>query len=220
MPHASDAPWQQSVAWLQERQARLDGFIAIAVWIWAAAGIAGVLNNWANVAYYRALWRWWHAVLHAANAGQPAPAQPAMPIANSLFSLISLGIIAIDVFFLIWQHRSATTARALRYPARRSPAWGVGCWFVPVVNLWMPYQAICDCLPPGHPARRQALYAWLLFLSTIPLLPTTLVALVGAPTLGVALALASMCVEFALGLNAYRVVTAIATDHRNRVGGH
>ena len=55
------------------------------------------------------------------------------------------------VFACIWQHRAASAARALGIASRRSPAWGVGSWFVPVVNLWMPYTAVRDCLPPGIP---------------------------------------------------------------------
>jgi hypothetical protein len=57
----------------------------------------------------------------------------------------------------VWQHRAAAAARAQGFPARRSPAWGVGSWFVPVVNLWMPYSALRDCLPPGDPRRAHVL---------------------------------------------------------------
>jgi hypothetical protein len=209
---------QRAAASFQAKQARLDGFIGIAVWIWAAVGIVDVLVNWANVGYYRALWHWWHAALHAINTQGNVPAQPTRPLWSSLFSLASLGILAIEVAFFIWQYRAATVAKSLRYPARRTPGWGVGCWFVPVVNLWMPYQAIRDCLPSGHPARRYVLYTWLLLLVTsILLLPATLVALVGAPSLGIVLLLVSMSAYLAVGLNAYRVVTAIATDHSDAV---
>lgn len=208
---------QHLAAHLQTQQARLDGFIAVAVWIWAAVGIVGVLLNWANADYYRALWHWWHAALHASSIGVPAPAQPRRPLSSALFSLVSLGLLVVEVFFFIWQYRAATVARSLRYSARHSPGWGVGCWFVPVVNLWMPYQAIRDCLPSGDARRRQVLYTWLLFLLTGFLVPARLVAQVGAPPAGVVLSLISIGAFLAVGLNAYRVVTAIATDHRDAV---
>jgi hypothetical protein len=214
---AGGAPDQYVAINLQAKQARLDGFIAVAVWIWVAVGIVGVLVNWANADYYRALWHWWHVALHASSAGAPVPAQPTRPLSTSLFSLVSLGLLVIEVFFFIWQYRAATVARSLRYSALHSPGWGVGCWFVPVVNLWMPYQALRDCLPSGHPTRRRALYTWLLFLLVSLLLPATLVALVGAPSAGVVLVPVSIGVYLALGLGAYRVVTAIATDHRDAV---
>lgn len=210
---------QRMEIFLQAKQAGLDGFIRVAVWIWAVTSCIGVLVNWANIGYYRALWHWWHLAMHAiGNQGQ-VPAQPPRPLWSSLFSLASLGLLAIEVCFFVWQYRAAAVARALRYPARHSPGWGVGCWFVPIVNLWMPYQAIRDCLPPAHPARRHVLYAWLTLLITVPLPLATIVALVGAPTLGVVLVIVSVVALACTGLNAHRAVTAIAMDHRDAVAG-
>ena len=83
---------------------------------------------------------------------------PAPPVHTATLtpvaSVVGVVTIAAIVFACIWQHRAASAARALGYPAARSPGWGVGCWFVPIVNLWMPYGAVRDCLPPGHPERR------------------------------------------------------------------
>jgi hypothetical protein len=86
--------------------------------------------------------------------------------------LVGVITVAAVVVACIWQHRAASAGRALGIPSRSSPAWGVGSWFVPVVNLWIPYSAVRDCLPPGHPHRRRVLHwwiAWLLagFLSTV-----------------------------------------------------
>ena len=66
----------------------------------------------------------------------------------------------------IWQHKAASAGRALGIPSQYSPAWGVGCWFVPIVNLWMPYGAVRDCLPPGHPHRPRVLHWWIAWLCT------------------------------------------------------
>ena len=215
---ASRGTTQQSAVFVQAKQARLDGPIALAVLIWAAIGAVGLLVNWANVGYYRATWHWWHAELHAISAGQHAPAQPHRPLWSTLFSIVGLGALVIEVFFFIWQHRAATVARTLRYPARRSPGWGVGCWFVPIVNLWMPYQSMRDCLPPGHNARRQVLYAWLAFLLvTILLVPATIVTMVGVPAVAVVLIVVSVGAYAFVGLIARRVVRAIATDHSDAV---
>jgi hypothetical protein len=86
--------------------------------------------------------------------------------------LVGVITVAAVVVACIWQHRAASAGRALGIPSRSSPAWGVGSWFVPVVNLWIPYSAVRDCLPPGHSHRRRVLHwwiAWLLagFLSTV-----------------------------------------------------
>ncbi|MGA2836145.1 MAG: DUF4328 domain-containing protein [Acidimicrobiales bacterium] len=210
-------PQSPSALLLQAGQARLDGFVAAAVWIYVVIGTAATLVNWASIGYYRALWHWLHLVLHAASLGQTAPMQPARPLWSQLFSAVSLGAVAVEVIFLVWQYRSARVAQALGYPARHSPGWGVGCWFVPVVNLWMPYQAVRDCLPPGHVHRRRVLYAWLLFLSAGLVGPATLVVLVVDRPAGIALFTAYLGLELALGFNAYRVVQAIAGDHRRAV---
>jgi hypothetical protein len=65
--------------------------------------------------------------------------------------VVGLVTVAAVIFACIWQHRS-------------SPAWGVGCWFVPIVNLWMPYAAVRDCLPPEHPYRPRVLQWWIALL--------------------------------------------------------
>jgi Domain of unknown function (DUF4328)/Protein of unknown function (DUF2510) len=214
---ASGPPDQQTAAYRQANQARLDGFMAWAPWIWVSANIAILLIDWAGVGYYRALWHWWHAVLHAANAGQTLPVAPQRPLWSTLASLTTLAVLPVEILFLVWQYRAAQVARALRYPAAHSPGWGVGCWFVPVVNLWMPYQALRDCLPPGHRARRYVLSTWIMYLSVAVLGTATVVALVGAPDLGVALVFLWVAAQLLLGLNAYRAAKAIAADHRHAV---
>src|SRR5688500_10866251 len=60
---------------------------------------------------------------------------PALIIASQALSPLQL---AAWVTMLVWVHQAATAAKSLRIPARRSPAWAVGAWFVPVVNLWWP----------------------------------------------------------------------------------
>ena len=79
------------------------------------------------------------------------------------FFLLALVAIVAIVVSLIWQHRAASAARALGFPTTHSPAWGVGSWFVPIINCWFPYQAIRDCLPPGDPNRAYILQWWLAY---------------------------------------------------------
>jgi hypothetical protein len=87
---------------------------------------------------------------------------------SSSFTPIGLvvGLVAVVavVFACIWQHKAASAGRALGIPSQFSPAWGVGCWFVPVVNLWMPYLAVRDCLPPEDPHRPRVLHWWIALL--------------------------------------------------------
>ena len=57
--------------------------------------------------------------------------------------------------------------RARRSASRRGTRrpGASGCWFVPVVNLWMPYGAMRDCLPPDHPQRPRVLHWWIALLA-------------------------------------------------------
>jgi hypothetical protein len=68
------------------------------------------------------------------------------------------------ILMIIWTHRCATTAAALRIPAEREPVWAVVAWIVPVISFWFPYQSVRDCLPPEHPARRDVLRWWVGYL--------------------------------------------------------
>jgi hypothetical protein len=214
-PVAAEQRDLHAAVYLQARQARLDGFMTWAPWIWVIGAIAILVVDWASAGYYRDLWHWWHTLFHAAHAGQTLPATPHRPLWSTLASLATVVVLPVEIVFLVWQYRAAQVARALRYPAYHSPGWGVGCWFVPVVNLWMPYQALRDCLPPGHPARRYVLYTWTAYLSAAVLAPAMVVALVGAPDLGAALVLIAIAAQLVLGLNAYRTARAIAADHRD-----
>ncbi len=119
------------------------------------------------------------------------------------------------VLACVWQHRAAAAGRALGIPSRCSPAWGVGSWFVPVANLWIPYAAVRDCLPTGHPARARVLRwwiagllaGWLTFLAYLCAFSSTTVALV----VSIPAALAALAVV-ALSPG---IVTAIAASHRD-----
>jgi hypothetical protein len=125
--------------------------------------------------------------------------------------------IAAIVFACIWQYRAASAARALGYPAARSPGWGVGCWFVPIVNLWMPYGAVRDCLPPGHPERARVLRWWVAWLCTAYL--SLLSSVFAFFSSGAALAVSVPAALAALAVMAWApgIVTAIGTAHREHV---
>jgi len=50
--------------------------------------------------------------------------------------------VATIVVWCVWQHRSHLAARDLVAGMKLSPAWAVGCWFVPIVNYFKPFQAM------------------------------------------------------------------------------
>jgi hypothetical protein len=105
----------------------------------------------------------WHDAQHGITP--PAYHAPSNSL-TPLGLLVGLVTIVAVVIACMWQHRAASAGRALGIPSHRSPAWGVGSWFVPIVNLWMPYSAVRDCLPPGHPHRPRVLHWWIAWLLT------------------------------------------------------
>ena len=50
--------------------------------------------------------------------------------------------VATIVAWCVWQHRSHLAARDLVAGMEYSAGWAVGCWFVPIVNYFKPFQAM------------------------------------------------------------------------------
>jgi len=58
------------------------------------------------------------------------------------------------VMFLVWQYRSHTEAQNFGYPIGISRALAIWSWFIPVANLFLPFKALGELLPPDHKDRR------------------------------------------------------------------
>ncbi len=145
--------------------------------------------------------------------GLPAPTETNVSFSPWYF-ILGLVAIAALILTLVWQHRAASAARALGYPSEYSPAWGVGSWFVPVVNLWFPYQAIRNCLPAGDPHRRVVLQWWLAFIVGGTLGYGAYVAAFFSSGVALGLSIPAALAYIAVLANAPRVVMAIALAHR------
>jgi hypothetical protein len=105
----------------------------------------------------------------------------------------------------------------LHWPARRSPGWGVGFWFIPIVNFWMPYQAMRDCLPPGDPNRAVVLRYWLFWIGAGIGSFLTFIGLMTSTPVGEAFAIVAGVCAIGVLATAPRVVMAIAVAHRAAV---
>src|SRR4030095_1449106 len=66
--------------------------------------------------------------------------------------------IATSIVFLMWLHRSASNLTAFGHWKSQgySPAWAVGSFFVPIVNLFAPYQAAKYVWQRSRPANSQS----------------------------------------------------------------
>jgi hypothetical protein len=62
-------------------------------------------------------------------------------VVAAIFTL--LVFIATVIVFLIWEHRASSNLRPLGVPHPEfSSRWAVGSWFVPILNLWVPFQIV------------------------------------------------------------------------------
>ena len=177
--------------------------------------LAGLISEQVNAGRLHTVGHQLRIIYDDNRAGRPAPRLTDSSSFEPISVIIGLLTIAAVVVACVWQHRAASAARSLGLRSTHSPGWGVGSWFVPVVNLWMPYQAIRDCLPAGHPDRPLVLRWWLLLMGAW----TT--ALVAEITIffsrGLALAFAIPAALCAVGLlaTAPRLVASIAAVHRS-----
>jgi hypothetical protein len=144
-----------------------------------------------------------------------APSNSWAPI-GLLVGVLTIGAVIIAC---MWQHKAASAGRALGIPSRYSPAWGVGCWFVPVVNLWMPYGAVRDCLPPGHHQRSRVLHWWLALMLAWILSLTAGIAALSSTGAGLALSIPAALACLAVIAWAPGIVVAIATSHEEALAG-
>jgi len=56
-----------------------------------------------------------------------------------------INFVVLVVIFCIWIYRANYNARALGATDMKfSPGWAVGWYFIPIANLWKPYQAMCE----------------------------------------------------------------------------
>ena len=76
---------------------------------------------------------------------------------------VGIGIIHIGVYvativvFLMWFHRVRANLPALGITnARWSPGWAVGWWFVPIMNLFRPYQVTSEIWRASDPLATSA----------------------------------------------------------------
>ena len=71
--------------------------------------------------------------------------------------------IASMVFFLMWVYRANKNLDALSgEPMTISPGWAVGWFFIPIANLWKPYQVVRELWQVSHrnEPRGHALVGW------------------------------------------------------------
>jgi hypothetical protein len=209
-----------SCAPLLERESEAAGrLVPLGLILFGICVVAGEVVRAFETSYIIATWHWihhaWGSALQGAGAGTLGPVPTAPTGARILsFLMLPLEIVGL-VFLLTFQHRAATTAKALGIPQRLSPTFGVVGWFIPLGQLVLPWMAWRDLLPRTHPSRSTVTALWLLLLAWNV---TSILAVVLTITSTV---LAGLCsaVGLILAILALRltpsVVTAILETHRS-----
>lgn len=69
-----------------------------------------------------------------------------------IVGIVSIGVaITSFIVFLVWIHRSNYNARQLGATDMEiTPGWSVGWFFIPIANLWKPYQAMQEIWRGSH----------------------------------------------------------------------
>jgi uncharacterized protein DUF4328/uncharacterized protein DUF2510 len=221
-PAVQVAPWAvaserlsaHTAGTLVETESRMVKVARVALALPPACGILTLIANRVNSDRWLAVGHQFRVDWHAAQNNMPTPpyhGPSALSPANAFIGLVSIAGLIVA---LVWQHRAASAGRAIGIPSGQPPGWGVGSWFVPVVNLWIPYLALRDCLPPGDPHRGRVLQWWLAWIAGGILGFATFVCSLfsSGPALG--LAVVAAVAYLAAMAWAPGVVTAIGVSHR------
>jgi len=76
-------------------------------------------------------------------------------------ALGGLVFVATVVVWCIWQHRAQANAVVLSGGGLRfTPGWAVGWWFIPIANLWKPFQAVRELWKASHGGGWRTIGTW------------------------------------------------------------
>jgi hypothetical protein len=83
----------------------------------------------------------------------PVPANLGLILA---LGMLGLAVSAVSIFtwviFLVWMHLAAKNVRALgQQGLEYTPGWCVGWWFIPVMSLWKPFDAMREIWKASDP---------------------------------------------------------------------
>jgi Domain of unknown function (DUF4328) len=70
---------------------------------------------------------------------------------NTTEAIVSVVFVTTVVFWCVWQHHAQYNAiRFATGPLQFTPGWAVGWWFIPIANLWKPFQTVRELWKASH----------------------------------------------------------------------
>ena len=115
--------------------ARLTRIATVLIWTWLATDVALGLSALYTIGVLGGL------------GSAIAPAEPFAGLERVLAAtgvLNALAVAAAGIAVLRWIYRTSRNAHALGPAMTVTPGWAVGWFFVPVANLWKPFQAVSE----------------------------------------------------------------------------
>lgn len=137
---------------------------------------------------------------------------------NTVSSVTSLALLGIGVVFLMWFWHAVSVARNLGLAARWNPGWAMAGWFLPIVNLWFPYQAARDLFPPGHPGRHVVKRWWALWLAMQFIGVAAIVAAFFSAVVGWTIAAVAAGAAIGAGVAARLMISEVNQAHARLLG--
>ncbi|WP_133783744.1 DUF4328 domain-containing protein [Kribbella sp. VKM Ac-2571] len=119
-----------------------------------AMGIgASILIGVVTVTTWSTAWSDWNLYrTRKVYGGDPDKLAEADLISGSLGIVAALALLAAAVVFIVWLWRVRWNAEMFcRGEHRFTRGWVLGCWLVPVVNLWYPKQVVDDVVAASDP---------------------------------------------------------------------
>ncbi len=187
----------------------------------AGAALYGVQFVAVAIVYHAVIHNFFHQIDQAQSgttATSTTTLSPGYTLVSLGLNLVSLGLLVVGIIFLVWIHRAATLARRAGLPARHSPGMVVGGFFIPIVNLWFPYQSTADLLPAGHDQRPLVLRWWLLWLGTQFAATVIAFASIASVQIALVVALGGIVLAVSAALAAQQVITAVEEAHGELLG--
>src|SRR5262245_23012303 len=97
------------------------------------------------------------------NANQEVSDNPSGFFALILTGVLGLATVAVYIAtviaFLMWLYRSSNNVAAFGQRTQHSSGWAVGSFFVPIMNLFVPYQAAKDIWQKSEPVAQSFTFA-------------------------------------------------------------
>jgi hypothetical protein len=87
-------------------------------------------------------------------------------LASIPLNLVSVASPVALIVLAIWTYNATKALHATGRRTTHTAGWAAAGWFVPIISLWYPYQAVRDLVPPDHPARRLVGWWWACWLAS------------------------------------------------------